>query len=695
MNRLLIRVLALSSILEICILCTHPIVRPAAAAPPTGYYTLQWSDEFDEPSGQLDTNKWGYLLLGETFGKFDEGCNVRDAVSLDGQGNLVITTWTEHNVRCKPSDPVGTYNKTGMIATGDDRMTNGQPWFPPHLSPPNDKRVATYGYIEARIKFTGAQNVWSSYWFQSPTFIGFHNPPYSPPYDPRAAGTEIDVVEHHFNSPDAPSALHWDAYCQNPPDPTKPAKSAGSSNHSGCGSLNTGFHTYGLEWTPDVLRFYYDAVLVWTVNNSGQLDPPSQITCPWSDPGPPPATFLGPVSRAGEYITLDNEVRGTGVDYGPKGNKKNAKMTVDYVRWYEDIDPPATVQDLLVSGQHGRTTMAVSWTAPGDDGTGQTATKYDLRYSTSQITDANFSSATFVTSTPPPHAAGFPECQLITGLTECTTYYFAIKTMDEAGNWSAISNLPSATTECDINFTASCPTLAPDNVAPGNVSNLSLSAGNASMRLSWTAPGDDGNSPGRASEYDLRWSPLLINAANFDMAARASIAAPQVQGASECRVVSGLCAGTTYYFAIKAKDEWGNWSGISNVPSAPTLSSGNPATCGQGLSLQPGPSNYAGASPTVAGSLSFSKPYPNPARGATRFRIMVPGSIQGAKLRVQVFDVAGRLVRSLVDRTASQGETQVEWNLLDGSGRRVASALYMVRVDVGNTRKTFPLLVLR
>src|SRR5215813_5822198 len=71
MNRLLIRVLALSSILEICILCTHPIVRPAAAAPPTGYYTLRWSDEFTGTA--LDTiNNWGYLLLGETFGKFDE-----------------------------------------------------------------------------------------------------------------------------------------------------------------------------------------------------------------------------------------------------------------------------------------------------------------------------------------------------------------------------------------------------------------------------------------------------------------------------------------------------------------------------------------------------------------------------------------------------------------------------------------------
>ncbi len=165
--------------------------------------------------------------------------------------------------------------------------------------------------------------------------------------------------------------------------------------------------------------------------------------------------------------------------------------------------------------------------------------------------------------------------------------------------------------------------------------------------------------------------------------------APHAAGLFECLLVPGLPSCTTYYFALKTRDEAGNWSGISNLPNATTDCSGTKvAKCPQHLSQQP-------PAPIDEGSLSFSKPFPNPARLATRFQIAVPGTVQGAKLRVQVFDAAGRLVRSLVDRTASQGETQVEWNLLDGSGRRVASALYMVRVDVGTTRKTFPLLVLR
>ena len=84
-----------------------------------------------------------------------------------------------------------------------------------------------------------------------------------------------------------------------------------------------------------------------------------------------------------------------------------------------------------------------------------------------------------------------------------------------------------------------------------------------------------------------------------------------------------------------------------------------------------------------------------PARGGTSFQILVPRESQGARLRVGVFDVAGRRVRSLVNRAASPGPAQIDWNLQDDSGHRVASGLYMMRVDIGDTRKTFRLVVVR
>jgi hypothetical protein len=87
--------------------------------------------------------------------------------------------------------------------------------------------------------------------------------------------------------------------------------------------------------------------------------------------------------------------------------------------------------------------VAVQWTAPGGDGYLGRATAYDLRYSRQVITDADFALATAVTSVPAPGAPGTVETCTITGLEAGVTYYFAIKTVDAAGNWSAISNVLS------------------------------------------------------------------------------------------------------------------------------------------------------------------------------------------------------------------------------------------------------------
>jgi hypothetical protein len=86
----------------------------------------------------------------------------------------------------------------------------------------------------------------------------------------------------------------------------------------------------------------------------------------------------------------------------------------------------------------------LTWTAPGDDGAVGTATTYDLRRSATTITAANFSAATQVTGLPAPKIAGSTETFTVTGLTP-GVYYFAIKTVDEAGNWSLISNVISKT----------------------------------------------------------------------------------------------------------------------------------------------------------------------------------------------------------------------------------------------------------
>ena len=121
----------------------------------------------------------------------------------------------------------------------------------------------------------------------------------------------------------------------------------------------------------------------------------------------------------------------------------------------QDVCVPAKVIDLAVGS--GKTTAAISWTAPGDDCNSGTATSYDLRYSTSPINDGNFASATPI-STGMPQVAGSPECAPLSGLSCNTTYYFALKTTDDAGYVSPLSNVVTkATRPCNQSQEVMCP----------------------------------------------------------------------------------------------------------------------------------------------------------------------------------------------------------------------------------------------
>jgi hypothetical protein len=106
-------------------------------------------------------------------------------------------------------------------------------------------------------------------------------------------------------------------------------------------------------------------------------------------------------------------------------------------------------------------TATVSWVAVGDDSLTGTATSYDVRYFTSPITAANWAIATQASNEPSPSPSGASQSFMVRGLSRQVTYYFAVKVTDDAGNVSALSNVPSATT--------------PDTAAPAAILDLSSS----------------------------------------------------------------------------------------------------------------------------------------------------------------------------------------------------------------------------
>ncbi|HEX8947188.1 MAG TPA: fibronectin type III domain-containing protein [Candidatus Paceibacterota bacterium] len=110
-----------------------------------------------------------------------------------------------------------------------------------------------------------------------------------------------------------------------------------------------------------------------------------------------------------------------------------------------DTTPPAAVTDLAASNPTA-SSVSLSWTAPGDNGTVGTAASYSVRYATTPITTANWASATQALGAPAPLVAGSLQSMTVSGLAAATTYYFALTTTDAAGNVSGLSNVASATT---------------------------------------------------------------------------------------------------------------------------------------------------------------------------------------------------------------------------------------------------------
>ncbi|OLE66171.1 MAG: hypothetical protein AUG03_01140 [Acidobacteria bacterium 13_1_20CM_2_68_14] len=111
-----------------------------------------------------------------------------------------------------------------------------------------------------------------------------------------------------------------------------------------------------------------------------------------------------------------------------------------------------------------------------------------------------------------------------------------------------------------------------DDIPPGPI--VDLAAGLATSNtivLRWTATGDDG-AIGRALTYDVRYSTAPIIDLSFDQATRAAGApAPGLPGSNETMEVGGLASDTTYYFSVKARDEWGSPGPFGGTASGTTL----------------------------------------------------------------------------------------------------------------------------
>lgn len=72
----------------------------------------------------------------------------------------------------------------------------------------------------------------------------------------------------------------------------------------------------------------------------------------------------------------------------------------------------------------------------------------------------------------------------------------------------------------------------------------------------------------------------------------------------------------------------------------------------------------------------------------------VPGSGESF-VRVEIHDVTGRLLRTLVSRSLPPGRHSVDWNGADAQGRPVSGGLYLCRATCLGETETRRVIVLR
>jgi hypothetical protein len=132
-------------------------------------------------------------------------------------------------------------------------------------------------------------------------------------------------------------------------------------------------------------------------------------------------------------------------------------------------------------------------------------------------------------------------------------------------------------------------------------------------------------------------------------------------------------------------------TGFSSSGQAPCHIPGTPC-------LSPMPRATAPAStpppPAAAAAIlpdAFRVVHPNPFLGTTALRFSAAGS---GPVRLVIYDVAGRQVRRLVERTLGAGEHEATWDGRGADGAKAPAGVYFARLQVGALDETLKIVLL-
>ena len=99
-----------------------------------------------------------------------------------------------------------------------------------------------------------------------------------------------------------------------------------------------------------------------------------------------------------------------------------------------------------------------------------------------------------------------------------------------------------------------------------------------------------------------------------------------------------------------------------------------------------------GFASTLADAFDFAGGYPNPSSGPTTIEFVVPEQMD---VTLSIYDVMGRKVATLLQRDVAAGQHEIQWDGRSESGARLASGLYLMRLQAGNRIATRRLTIVR
>jgi titin len=199
----------------------------------------------------------------------------------------------------------------------------------------------------------------------------------------------------------------------------------------------------------------------------------------------------------------------------------------------------------------GLGSLKIGWAAPTSNGgsriTGYTATAWDQGIAGTAISTCTTNSTT--TQTPPTGCT-------ITGLTLGTTYYVAITAQNSRGSGPASTRIGGV----------------PATV-PAPPQDLTVTARNTALRLTWAAPPDTGGSP------IIRYTARATATGTFTTGSpRCTTTASSLAAAARTCIIPGLINGLTYQVDVAAENTRGTGQPATPTTGIPTQVTPDPPT---------------------------------------------------------------------------------------------------------------------